>query len=157
MSKTIELTRGKVAIVDDEDYEELNKVSWFYGAGKDNCCYSGRRSRKIGMIYMHRVIIEAKKGESVDHINGNTLDNRKENLRICTAGQNKQNSGKPKNNTSGFKGVFWHKRSKKWEVKIGVDNKSIWGGLFVDKIKGAKKYNEMAIKYHGEFALLNKI
>lgn len=105
-----------------------------------------------GDRYVHRDIVNAKKGESVDHINGNTLDNRKENLRICTHQQNMCNQKTRFNNKSGAKGVYWSEQRQKWCVQIAVKNKTIPLGrynLFEDAIKVRKEAEQ---KYHGEFA-----
>lgn len=155
--KKIKLTQGKVALVDDEDFEELNKHKWFiYSIG-----YAARYIRinktKRKMISMHRIIMGRPAGMEVDHINHNILDNRKKNLRIVTHGQNMYNMKLSKSNTSGYKGVSWSKTAKKWSGLIQVNNKSIWLGNFKIKEDAAMAYNEAARKYHGEFAKLNKI
>lgn len=156
--KTIKLTQGKETIVDDEDYEELNKFKWCIGS----VGYAIRReSSKINKdrptIYMHKYIFN-NPNTIIDHINGNTLDNRKCNLRICTKSENRRNSKKPKNaKTSKYKGVYFFKDSKKWRARIRVLDKLIDLGLHINEIDAAKAYNEAAIKYFGEFAKLNNI
>lgn len=94
---------------------------------------------------------------SVDHINGNTLDNRKENLRIVTHSQNTKNRTKSKNKTSKFKGVNFCKRSKKWRVRIKVEYKSINLGYYTNEIEAAIAYNKAAKKYFGKYAKPNVI
>jgi hypothetical protein len=96
-------------------------------------------------------------GFETDHINGDSLDNRKGNLRTCTMEQNKRNRRTGKNNTSGYKGVQWCKRSKKWKAGIMVNRKAIHIGLYQTKEAAAKMYNEAAIKHHGQFAKLNTL
>ena len=90
-----------------------------------------------------------------DHINGDGLDNRKQNLRTCTHTENMRNRGKSKNNTSGFKGVSWHKRGKTWDAKIAHNKKLMHIGSFKDKEVAAKAYDRKAIELHGKFAKLN--
>lgn len=156
--------KGKSVVVDEDDYEQLIKFNW---------CTDGRyalRSKKISgtrrsyFIYMHRQIFGLKRrkedGIEVDHINGNGLDNRKENLRTGTHQQNRANSRIQKNNTSGYKCVTFcndKKRRKKWMVKMKVNNKGIYIGRYFTKEEGAIAYNKAAVKYYGEFARLNNI
>ncbi len=149
--KEIQLTKGKVAIVDDEDFELLSKTSWhFHNLGYAR---SGRPKR-----YMHRVIMNADKGKFVDHINGNKLDNRKCNLRFATVSQNRANSKiSPTANKSGYKGVCWDTYTNKWRVSIKVDNKTRYQRYFINKTVAAKKYNELATYYFGQYARLNNI
>jgi hypothetical protein len=90
-------------------------------------------ANKCSMLSMHRVVVNAPKGTVVDHINGDSLDNRKENLRICTNAENVRNSPKHSNNTSGYKGVIWAKREQKWCAQIIVDGKLINLGYYSDK------------------------
>lgn len=158
MTKTIQLTQNKVALIDDEDFDFLNQWKWYF-----NYNYAKRtlnlkkqkfEKRKSKIIYMHRVIVNAQNGQIIDHINGNTLDNRKSNLRVCTHSQNLQNS---KIKTGKYKGVSWHKSSNKWLAKIGGTNSRIHIGLFSSKEEAALAYNEAALKYYGEFARLNEI
>ena len=91
----------------------------------------------------------------VDHINGNPLDNRKSNLRICTNAENQRNKGVYKNNKSGYKGVHWFKRDKKWQAQIKHNNKSIHIGLYEDKEEAARAYDKKAKELHGNFKNLN--
>ncbi len=106
--KEIQLTKGKVTLVDDEDYEYLMKNSWCY----QNPGYAARRKNK-SIELMHRVIMKAKKGEQVDHIDMNRLNNQKENLRIVNNSQNGMNKLVQNNSTSGYKGVSWRKERNK--------------------------------------------
>jgi len=106
---------------------------------------------------MHRVIINAPKHLLVDHINHSGLDNRKANLRTATCAQNNVNraSYKTKNSPSKYKGVYWSKRDKKWQVQICYNYKCRTIGLFDNEFQAAKAYDEAAKKYHKEFAVLN--
>jgi hypothetical protein len=150
--KKIKLTRGRCALVDDQDFEYLNQWKWFYG----NHGYAQRRLGKRGrMLGMHRVIMGEPKGFLVDHIDGDGLNNCRSNLRVATHAQNLCNRGKNSNNTSGFKGVNWHKNAKKWAAAIMVNRRSHHLGLFSDVQEAAKAYDIAALELHGEFARLN--
>ena len=161
--KEIQLTQGKVALVDDEDFEYLNQWKWYaHTSKKSNTFYAARNSLKINgrtkRIKMHTFIYDKNNSEIlIDHINNNGLDNRKSNLRICNHNQNQQNKLIYKSNTSGYKGVFWHKAANKWGSRIGLNCKIIYLGVYKNKIDAAKSYNEAAIKFYGEFAKLNEI
>lgn len=152
--KQIPLTQGKVVIVDDKDFKWLNQWKWHYLS----CGYAARReypSRKY--IYMHRLILGSKDGEEADHINYETLDNRRENLRIVNRSKNMANTKLRTTNKTGCKGLFWDKDRNKWQVKITVNYKNIHLGRFENKKEAIKAYNQAAIKYFGEFARLNAI
>lgn len=105
--------------------------------------------------YMHRVIMNCPEGMQVDHINGNKKDNRRSNLRICSASQNMANRSKPSNNTSGYKGVGWRKSRCKWIASIRVNSNLYHLGSFDCKHQAALTYDIAAKKYFGEFADLN--
>lgn len=156
MSREIPLTHGLFAIVDDGDYEFLSGFRWFADKG-GNTFYARRNSAgsNVRKIRMHREIMRAGSEEEVDHINGNGLDNRRSNLRICNHSENQRNGKKYKNNTTGYKGVSWHKQHKKYYAKIRVNNKDIFLGLFLNPEDAARAYNKAAIIFHGEFAKLN--
>lgn len=154
--QNIKLTKNKYAIVDDEDFELLNRLKWYCSHGGyavRDVCLKGVESR----VYMHRILTNAPKDLVVDHINGNGLDNRKENLRLATREQNTRNNQTTfKRNTSGFRGVDWQEYAKSWRVCISVKSKSIHIGMFKDRVKAARAYDAAAIKYHGEFATTNE-
>ncbi|OQR57428.1 AP2 domain-containing protein [Bacillus sp. CDB3] len=150
--KEIQLTKGNVALVDDEDYEKLMQNSWCYQSPG----YAARRRNKR-IELMHRVIMNAKKGEQVDHIDMNRLNNQKENLRIVNNSQNGMNKLVQNNSTSGYKGVSWRKERNKWEAYINKDNKRYKLGYFENKNEAAEAYNKKAIELHGQYATLNKI
>lgn len=106
----------------------------------------------IGDRYVHRDVLEARDLDHVDHINGDPLDNRKENLRVCTRSQNMCNTKINSNNKSGVKGVYWSKDRLKWCVQISIDNKTIPLGRFDNFEEAVKTRLEAEEKYHGEFA-----
>ena len=157
--KKIPLTQGKYALVDDENFEELNKYKWCtYKHG--NTFYATRgflENGKSVSIKMHRLILKARKGETCDHINGNGLDNRRSNLRLCTQAENVRNTRKRHDNTSGYKGVVWHKYNKKFTARISIEKKRIELGSFDTAREAALAYNKAAKKHHGKFARLNSI
>jgi hypothetical protein len=105
-------------------------------------------------VLMHRVITMALKEQKIDHINGNGLDNRKENLRLATNRQNSWNS-KSTIGSSKYKGVSWCKQKNKWRTRIYFNGKDIHLGFFVNEKDAAKIYDEIALKYFGEFARIN--
>jgi hypothetical protein len=152
-TRFIPLTQGKLAIVDFEDYEAISKYKWCIMstgyAAKGALLPNGKR----GLVLMHRVIMNTPNGMDTDHVNGDKLDNRRCNLRICSRSQNMQNQKAIRRKTSKYKGVCWHKAAKKWLVQ--VDGNFI--GHFSTEIDAALSYNWYAKKYFGEFAKLNRI
>jgi len=157
--KKIPLTQGKFALVDDEDYDHLTLMGkWHYmNVGYAKTSIGGRKNKQD--IYLHRFIAGLQHGDGkvIDHINGDKLDNRKENLRVCKQSENCANRGLNKNNTSGFKGVCFDKRKNKWMAKIQVNRKYIFCGYAETPEQAALKYNIFATKHFGEFAVLNNI
>lgn len=159
MAKEIPLTRGKVAIVDDEDFEWLNQWKWYY----DSTGYAVRgvwdkEVNKQRKVRMHRVILGVTDPKiHVDHADGNPLNNTRGNLRVCTHQQNHMNERKRKNCCSQYKGVCFDKRAGKWRAYIKKDGKQIHLGLYVDEKEAARAYNDAAFFLFGEFACLNQI
>ena len=153
--KEIFLTQGCVALINDEDYERINKYKWCATWVRYTRSYRAERTDNSSgtkkTILMHRVIIDAPAGFYVDHINHDTLDNRKQNLRICTPQQNVFNSKKRIDNTSGYTGVNWHKISKKWRAQIRHSGKFIFLGSFSNKEEAHKVYQLKAKELFGEF------
>mgnify|MGYP001180977569 CR=1 FL=1 len=149
--KKIALTRGLYALVDDDDFEELNKWKWHARKGR----YTWYASRKImqknsdgkwvhkKLIHMHRVVNKTPNSLFTDHINGNGLDNRKSNLRSATNSQNLLNSRVRVDNSSGVRGISWHKTRKKWRVYISDGGRHRHIGLFStldEAIEARKQY-----------------
>ena len=156
--RRIPLTQGKYAIVDQDDFERLNKHKW-HVCKSANTFYARRTiytGKKRISIMMHREVIHPPENLLVDHINHNGLDNRKANLRLATCEQNSYNRIRfRKSQSSKYKGVRWNKQIKKWAVIICFNKKSKFIGYFEDEIQAAKAYDKAAKKYHKEFASLN--
>ena len=159
--KNIPLTQGKFAIVDDDSFEYLSQWKWC--AIKSSKRFYAIRSvyrpyRYPLMVIMHRLILGVKDRKTqVDHIDRNGLHNWKGNLRIATHSENRRNEGLRDINSSGLKGVGWHKRIGKWQARLGFEYGRIHLGYFDDKWDAAKAYNEAASEHFGEFAWLNPI
>jgi hypothetical protein len=157
MTKEIEISKGYVAIVDDDNYENLSKMKWQAKNNGDNIVYAitFKRNEKMYGFLMHRIIMNCSEKERVDHINHNGLDNRKENLRVCTQSQNMANRRKNKNNTSGYKGVSFLNDRNKFRAEITHNNIHYKVGCFKYAIDAARAYDKKAKELFGEFALLN--
>lgn len=152
--KHLKLTNGEVTQVDDNTYGLLSQYSWTQdGSAKGYVlCTSEINERRI-----HRLIIGAKPGEYVDHIDGNPLNNQYSNLRICSRRQNHYNRKVNKNSDSKFKGVTYNKGIEMYTAQIRFNGKLKYLGCYMDKVKAAEAYNEAATKYFGEYARLNQI
>jgi hypothetical protein len=154
--KTITLKTGEVAMVDDCDYERVAKLKWYRKVSCSGSIYAiantGVVNGKNGRIYMHRLVMDAPKGFEVDHRFGNTLDNRRENLRILEKGRNPTGFIKKKPGTSSrFRGVFWETQAQTWRARVehkrpdgsrGIHNV----GSFDDETEAAKAYNRAALE-----------
>ena len=157
--RRINLGEGRYTLVDLADYYRLNKYRW-YADGKGEQIYAVRNiisaEENPKKMLLHREIMNPPKNRLVDHKNGITLNNRRDNLRLATHSQNQFNKRKTKSKTSSrFIGVCLDKRSGRWESKIRNQGRKIWLGRFVSEIDAAHAYDEAAKKYHGEFAKLN--
>lgn len=155
--KLISLTQGKHAIIDDDDFEIVSKHKWQSWTSKEfNSFYAISSKRinntKITNIKMHRLIVGVigVEGVYIDHINGNGLDNRRSNLRICTHSENMRNCKLYINNKSGYKGVGFH--NGKWRARININKKSVFLGHFDTAEEAHAAYCEAATRLHGEFA-----
>ena len=155
----IKLTKGKIAFVDDEDYDLLKHYRWF--AFKDHRFWYARAwTRDIDgkriILFMHRLILgNPCEGLLVDHINHDGLDNRKSNLRACTNAENLRNKLPRRELPKGFYFCDDEKRKKPWRAKIRGDGKSLHLGYFSSKKEATEAYNKAAGSYFGEFACLN--
>lgn len=149
----ITTSRGQVVLMDQDDFERFGGMSWFVSKRgyvvRNVATETGRTIDNL-----HRQIMGATIGDGqiVDHINGNKLDNRKANLRICTNAENVRNSRRRPSNSSGFKGVYLHRASGLWHATIKVDGTKHSLGYFKDPADAHAAYRAGAVKHHGEFA-----
>lgn len=158
-SRWIPLTQGQRALVDAADYEWLMRWKWcarktLLRSGE--VYYALRREALSGrMLYMHREIMAARKGEEVDHKHGNRLDNRRSELRIATRVQNAQNIHRVSTwKATTAKGVY-RCMSGRWRTQIGVDGRQVHLGYYSTEYEAALVYDEAARVYFGEFAATN--
>lgn len=152
---------GLTVLVDDSDYEQLSKYNWnakwddhsrtFY-AQRASKTKDGRRTT----VAMHRQILGITSNRKVDHENGDGLDNRRENLRMCSDQQNCMNRRKQRTKTSSaFKGVSWHRRQCKWVAYISINSRREQIGSFTSEKAAARAYDRLALQYFGDFARTN--
>jgi len=156
-ARKIMLTRCLFATVDVEDFDRFAAFKW------QSCNVSGdkwyaSRAVKIGgvsrTIYLHRAVLNPPDGMDVDHIDGNGLNNRRANLRICHRAQNVQNQKKTRG-SSLFKGVSWHAAAGKWMACVNANGRRFYLGIFENEIDAARAYDAAAITLFGEFARPN--
>lgn len=156
--REIHLTQGKIALVDDEDYEELSQYKW-RACLWHRVWYAIRHTTRNGVktnTSMHRHLMKAGRGTRVDHRDGNGLNNQRGNLRFATAQQNQHNRrSKWKNASSKFKGVYWHGAAKKWRAQITISRRHIHLGVFKTEKAAAEAYDHAAQELYGEFVVLN--
>jgi len=164
--REIKLSQGKIAIVDDEDYARLAEYKWSASPGHKTSY--AVRSQSTGIKYKRRIILMHKfllgkppfPRAEVDHINGDGLDNRRQNLRWCSHAENRRNEPRRKTNktVSAYKGVFRHKaKNRPFRAQIKVNGKCLWLGAFATEKDAARAYNDAAKEHFGEFAYLNTI
>jgi hypothetical protein len=149
----IPLTRGLFAIVDAEDYEWLSQYKWCAQFSEYTRTYYAVRKCRGHTVFMHRMIMNPPGGKVVDHMNGNGLDNRRCNLRICSPKENSCNKPKRRNTKSRFIGVY--RRRNKYQVILKHNGKAYGGGMFDDEVEAAKARDRLAIQLHGKYARLN--
>lgn len=151
MTAYVPLTKGQFAIVDDEDFAFLSQWKWQYSARY--AVRTGPRPLRKN-IWMHRLIINPPDELEVDHINRNTLDNRRANLRVVTHRFNIQNSP-VKEHTSGYRGVHWRKDRQKWTAGAGARERYRWLGYFNNEIDAARAYDQAVRELFGPDAQVN--
>lgn len=157
--------KGHEFLIDKDKVELISKYNWYLTMHGKNSSRPYLQTNivinnKNHSMFLHRLLIDAKTGQLVDHKNNNTKDNRMCNLRLCTHAENSRNKSPKKNGTSRYLGVFVDTKNRKepgYVCRIGRDRKIIYIGTFKTELEAAKAYNEAALKYHGEFANLNKI
>jgi len=149
--KLIQLSKGKTAKVDDDHYDFLSQWKWHYD-GKYARRHTPRIDGKQGNELMHRVVAKAKPGEFVDHINGDTLDNQRHNLRASNHSTNAMNMRKHRG-VSRYKGVC--REGEYWRVQIWKDNKRVFTAVTKNERWAGMIYNLNAPALFGEYARLN--
>lgn len=159
--RLIALTQDQVCEADTADYDWLMTWHWYAWFNKNGRCFYAVRTKpeeedlNRGRVYMHRAIAGGIEGLHVDHIDQNSLNNRRENLRPATSSQNGCNRPVQVNSGNGLKGVCLDKRYGTWYAQIKINKKPIHLGSFKTKEEAAIAYNEAAVRLHGEFACLN--
>ena len=160
---TIPLTQNQKTIIDRID-SDLASLKWSanfspsYAGSGNFLAVRGSSNSNVKRQWLHRTIMsrilgrDLVKGEKVDHVNGDPLDNRRENLRLATSLQNNRNVGKRSDNKSGFKGVYWYKAASKWRAQIRVNKRAIHLGQYDTPEEAYEAYCQAAKYYFGEFA-----
>jgi len=153
-ARWIPLTKGLFALVDEKDYEAANRFAWTADINPRTAYAYCKRGGEI--FWLHRILMSAPENMQVDHRDGNGLDCRRDNMRVCSLKNNHRNIRKTIVKTSSkFKGVSWDKTREKWSAKIKFNGKTINLGRFEDEDEAGKAYDESAGRLFGEFALLN--
>jgi HNH endonuclease/AP2 domain len=154
--KEIPLTKGKVALVNDDDHEWLSRYKWYARHNPNGNWYAVRRTSRRAdhsFVWMHRAIMGGpSQGFDIDHRNGNGLDNQRKNLRVATRSQNNANGKLHINNTSCVKGVSWDKARRKWAAEMRANYRTIHLGRFADKEEAIRVRRAAAQALFGEFA-----
>lgn len=151
--KTIPLSQGQYALVDEQDFEYLNQWKWCAVWDKKTNGYYAKRAAGNGkQIYMHRLLVNPTKGMVVDHRNHNTLDNQRVNLRVCTRKENAWNQRRP-SNKAGYRGVISHKNRFVSQITVNYERKYL--GSFATSLEAARVYDNAAKTYFGQFAITN--
>lgn len=158
--RELPLSRGLVTLVDSADYNLLNQWKWYASSHPRARTSYAVRSVYVGakgtLVSIHRMLLGlTDPSVMVDHINGDGLDNRRENLRLATALQNQRNQGPHQDCSSPFKGVGWYERSGKWRARIRASDRHVFLGYFDSAEDAAHAYDTAALELHGEFARLN--
>jgi len=153
--RVIHTVSGRDIMVDDEDYPVISLYKW-QGSSRYAIRHTSRSTgRKT--VFMHREIMGAKPNQRVDHVNGNTFDNRKSNLRLATVTENNWNAKTRKDNTSGYKGVHWREKHKDYVVYINVNKKRLHLKTYKKFEDAVRARKEAEAKYHGDFAFSGRV
>ena len=159
--KEIPLTQGFVALVDDADYEHLSQWKWYAARiTRTNPAIAVRsetrpKQKRRRRVFMHRLIMNTPPGLVTDHLNHQTLDNRRENLRVCTQKENGTNHTKQQGTSSKYLGVHWHTGCSKWQARIQLDGKQKHLGYFDNEEEAARAYDAAVIEHRDEYATTN--
>lgn len=146
--KTIKCSCGKEILVDDAKFDTLKQMNW-------NCGATGGVVRSNNVTMSHLVMGRPLGSLIWDHKDRDQHNNQESNFRPATLSQNQANRGKSRNNTSGYKGVYWHPPSGKWQSRLMVNYKNVNLGLFNTAEEAAQRYDRASVFYHGEFAYVN--
>lgn len=152
--KEITLTRGKVTLVDDEDYDQLRALKW-HAIGSDKYGWYAACIIHGSTVEMHRFILGRPAGMEVDHVDRNGLNNTRNNLRLATHAENMRNRCIARNNTSGFKGVHWNRKDSRRVAQMKFNGQYIYLSYYCNAIDAARAYDSKASELYGEFARLN--
>lgn len=153
----IPLTQGQACVIDDSDWPAVKDIRWRAYKGRAGQWYAVATARGGYTLRMHRILTQATSGQQVDHKDGDGLNNRRDNLRTCTASENQRNRKKIKS-SSGYKGVCLNtvqKLRKPWQCHIKVNGKQIHLGMYRTAKQAAKAYDAAARRLFGEFAATN--
>jgi hypothetical protein len=150
--------RDELIIIDEDKLPFVAANRWIVQVGRSGNKYLKCTTVEFKNKYLHRILIAAPVGSFVDHINGNTLDNRTENLRICSKKQNNFAKHRtPGSKYSKYKGVVFKPERNAWSAQIGFDGRYIKSGYFRTPEEAAKEYDRLAVEKYGEFAVTNKM
>jgi len=150
----IYLNGNYTILIDTKDYPLVKDVTWRIHNSRGVLYARGWNGKKL--IFLHRILIGIPpKGYDIDHINQNSLDNRRENLRICTHAENCQNAKLSKINKSGYRGVSWNNTNKNWRVRLTA-RPTIEVGSFHTLIEAVNAYDAAIVKRRCEFGVTNK-
>lgn len=151
------IINNKEIIIDNEDFQKIYNYKWYIIKSNKIYYCIGRLPNNRNLVRLHRLILSALKGQTIDHINGNGLDNRKCNLRFCTTAQNRHNSSKTITGKCKYKGVSYVPKEEVYRAFIYLNRKQIYLGRFKTEIEAAIAYNTKALELFGEYARINVI